>query len=52
MDIGIINTVAITSPANLTPRGRPVNRARSLIPNQRERLRAQGYCVRYASPDH
>ena len=52
MNIRIINTVAITSPANPAPRGRPVNRARSLTPDQRERLRAQGYCVRYASPDH
>ena len=52
MDIKIINTVAITSPANPVPRGRPVNRARSLIPDQRERLHAQGYCIQYASPDH
>ena len=33
MDIGIINTVAITSPINPTHRGHPVNRARLLIPN-------------------
>ena len=48
----MINTVAITSPVNPAPRGRPVNHARSLTPNQRERLRAQGYYVRCASPDH
>ena len=40
MDIGMINTVAITSPANPAPRGRPVNRMRSLTPNQYKRLRA------------
>ena len=52
MDIGIINTVAITSPANPAYRGRPVNHARSLTPDQRERLRAQGYYIQCASPDH
>ena len=40
MDIKMINTVAITSPANPAPRGRPVNRARLLTPDQRKRLRA------------
>ena len=39
MDIGMINTVAITSPVNPAPRGRPVNCARLLIPDQRERFR-------------
>ena len=33
MDIGMINTVVITSLANPVPRGRPVNRARLLIPD-------------------
>ena len=39
MDIKIINTIIITRPVNPAHRGHPVNYARSLIPNQCERLR-------------